>query len=132
MKAELKEQLSGLGSWIVDRTQNFSASLLPFPKPPSKTSGESSSTGQPSSDQNSLFSVSAHDEVAEDLSQKFQDFYDGLEEELRVEGSPSTFRRRDAKHSEEEKEKEKLEHEKKVQDILEKVERALACVFYDR
>ena len=52
MKAELKDLLSGLPSWIVYRTQNFSRSLLPFPKPPSRTSTEGPSS-QPASDQNS-------------------------------------------------------------------------------
>lgn len=132
LRSELKDLLAGLPSWVIERTQNFSQTFLPFPKPSDKLSSESATASLPTSDQNSILSVSAYDESAEDMSQTFQDFYDTLEEELRVEGSPSTLRRKETKNGDEEREREKLQHEKKVQDTMEKVERALACVFYDR
>ncbi|KAI5124222.1 hypothetical protein M0805_005072 [Coniferiporia weirii] len=131
IKAEIKDMLSGLPTWVIDRTQNFSTSYLPFPKPSQKPK-EADKGSQVSSDQNSIISMSVSDDPAEEVSQAFQTFYDVLEEELMVDGSPSTLRRKDDKFSEEEKEREIDEHDKKVQGALEKVERALSCVFYDR
>lgn len=75
---------------------------------------------------------SAGDELAEDLSYKIQNFYASSEKDLKVERFPSTSRRKESRHSEEEKERERLEHEKRIQDTIEKVERALTSVFYDQ
>ena len=49
-----------------------------------------------------------------------------------MEGSPSTLRRKESRHSKEEKEGERLEHEKKIRDTVEKVGRTLTSVFHDR
>ncbi|THH10746.1 hypothetical protein EW145_g1107 [Phellinidium pouzarii] len=131
VKSEIKDMLAGSPTWVVERTNSFSASLLPFPKP-FQILKENTDGSQGSSDQNSIVSVSANNDTAEEVSQAFQNFYDALEEELKSEGSPSMLRRKDDKHDEEEKRKEQDEHDKKVQDILEKVERTLTCVFYNR
>ena len=131
IKAEIKDALAGLPSWVVDRTQNFSSSFLPFPKPPARPK-EGTAGNQVGSDQSSILEVSAYDDPAEEVSQRFQEFYESLEEELRVDGSPSTLRRKDDRHSDEEKERERRELDAKVQNTLEKVERALTCAFYDR
>ncbi|KAL5537087.1 hypothetical protein ACEPAF_910 [Sanghuangporus sanghuang] len=131
IKAEIKDSLAGLPSWVIDRVQNFSSNLLPFPRPSLK--GKDWNNGsQTTSDQSSILEVSAYDDVAEELSERFQEFYESLEEELRVDGSPSTLRRKDDRLSEEEKAREKNELDTKVQHALEKVERALTCTFYDR
>ena len=130
-KTEIKESLSGLPSWVIDRVQSFSSSLLPFPRP-SQKGKDWNNSNQVSSDQSSIIEVSAYDDIAEELSQRFQEFYESLEDELRVDGSPSTLRRKDDRHSEEEKAKERNELAAKVQSTVEKVERALTCIFYDR
>ncbi|KAL5531486.1 hypothetical protein ACEPAG_4363 [Sanghuangporus baumii] len=131
IKTEIKDSLTGLPSWVVDRVQNFSSNLLPFPRPPLKGIDWSNGS-QTTSDQSSILEVSAYDDVAEELSQRFQEFYESMEEELRVDGSPSTLRWKEDRLSEEEKVREKNELDTKVQHALEKVERALTCIFYDR
>ena len=129
IKGEIRERLSGLPNWVIDRAQNFSAGLQPFPKP-ARSKGENSTFAQ--RDQVSTDSISAYDDAAEDISQSFQSFYESLEEELKVEGSPSTLRKRDDRHHDENKEREKHGNDKKVKDTLEKVEKALTSIFYDR
>ncbi|EJD07368.1 uncharacterized protein FOMMEDRAFT_143805 [Fomitiporia mediterranea MF3/22] len=131
IKVEIKEALTGLPTWVIDRTQNFSSSYLPFPKPAPKPK-DGNGGSQFASDQSSFREVSAFDDPAEEVSERFQEFYASLEEELRVDGSPSTLRRKDDKLTEEEKERERHELDLKVQNILEKVENTLTSVFYDR
>ncbi|KAH8116246.1 hypothetical protein DFH11DRAFT_1506064 [Phellopilus nigrolimitatus] len=131
IKAEINGALAGLPTWVMDRTHDFSASFLPFPKANHKPK-ENNNGSQGSSDHGSILSVSAYDDPAEEVSETFQAFYESLEEELRTEKFPTTLRRKDDKQSEEEKERERDELDKKIQDTLDKVERALTGVFCDR
>ena len=129
IKAEIKESLAGLPTWVIDRVQNFALDFLPFPKSTSKLKDGNSSTSLPASDQSSILSVSANDDPITDVQDASQGFYENLEAELKVGGSPSALRKKDNKHDEIEREH---ETEKKVRETLEKVERTLTSVFYDR
>lgn len=123
IKTEIKESLAGLPTWVIDRAQNFAACFLPFPKSLKQLKDGSASV--PTSDQSSIISVSAYDDPISDVSQAFQGFYESLEEELRAGDSPSSLRKKDSVHNEN-------GVDKKVRDTLEKVERTLTSVFYDR
>ena len=122
--------MSGLPSWVVDRTQSFALPLHPLTKEPKTSKG-----GNGSAVLDTLKSVYVvpEDEIPpEELSSQFQAFYDALEDDLRISGSPSTLLRRDDRHNGEEREREKEEQDAKVRESLERVERALCSVFYDR
>lgn len=123
IKTEIKESLAGLPTWVIDRAQNFAACFLPFPK--SLKQLKDGSASAPTSDQSSIISVSAYDDPISEVSQGFQGFYESLEEELRAGDSPSSLRKKDSGHNEN-------GVDKKVRDTLEKVERTLTSVFYDR
>lgn len=124
-KTEIKDSLTGLPSWLVDRTQSFSENLLPFPKP-----SRSSSRDSASSENGTLpYSVSAIEEFPEEVEGGFQSFYESLEHDLRTNSSPIA-RRKDEHHDD--KEKDARDNDAKIRDTLEQVERVLCCTFYDR
>lgn len=131
VKNEIKEALTGCPSWVLDRTQTFSTTFVPFPKAPRRPK-DGNGNQIIASDQSSLLSLVADEDPIEEVSQAFQLFYEKLEEDLKAEGSSSSFRRKDGRQSEDEKEKERHELDDKVRDTLEKVERALTTIFYDR
>lgn len=85
----------------------------------------------------SAYSAVSTEELPEDLARLFQSFYASLEDDLITGGSPSLIRRREERHNEDDREKarreqEKVENEGRNKEILEKVERTLSSVFYDR
>ena len=90
-------------------------------------------------DTKSNYFISSLDDPWNEVAERFQTFYRNLEDDLRSGGSsPSILRKRDKdeRRSEEEQDQaraEKVKHdEEKIREILEKVERTLCTVFYDR
>ena len=80
---------------------------------------------------NLAYSVASIEELPEDLGNSFQAFYHALEDELYTELGPSSSRKKEDK-AHEEIEKDKADIEDRVRAILEKIERTLCAVFYDR
>ena len=127
IKSEVKELLGSVPTWTVDRVQTFSASMLPFPKKQRSTrEGTAVDKIAPA------YSVAAYEELPGDLEDAFQAFYESIEDELRVDGSPTTFRRRDDKPDDDSVRAKAKDQDEKVNDVLERVERTLCTVFYDR
>ncbi|TDL23809.1 hypothetical protein BD410DRAFT_746660 [Rickenella mellea] len=134
IKTEIKDSLAGIPPWVVDRVQSFSINLHPMPK----TSKRARSEVVPS-DASYAYSVSTIDEPPDEMERTFQSFYSSLEEDLNSSsgGSPTLLRKRDERNAEDDNERkkgisDKDEHEARNRQILEKVERTICSLFYDR
>lgn len=130
LRSEVKESLAGLSSWVVERVLEFTAGLYPLVKASNK--GETFPT-------NSAYVVNVFEETPEEASERFQDFYGMLEQDLRLGGTPFLGRRReeqylgiDAEKDSERRVQEKIESEGKIRDIMEIVEQTICSLFYDR
>lgn len=129
IKNDIKESLGSVPTWVIDRVNAFCSSMIPFPKT-QRMSREGTAVDRivPA------YTVSLYEELPDELEDAFQAFYDALEEELKVDGVAATFRRREDKHVNDEtaRSKDKTIHDTRTRDILERVERTLCSVFYDR
>ncbi|KII87103.1 hypothetical protein PLICRDRAFT_42742 [Plicaturopsis crispa FD-325 SS-3] len=130
LKTEIKESLAGTPSWVVDRVQNFSVGLYPLVKAPKKSPPPPEGGVSPPP---SPYMVNASEEIPEELSEKFQDFYALLEQDLRAGGSPLLGRRREDVSADDDRERERrVESDSRVREILESVERTICTLFYDK
>jgi hypothetical protein len=128
IKNEIKESLGNVPSWVADRVQAFCASMLPFPK-----KQRSSREGTAVEKIAPAFTVAAYEELPDELEDAFQSFYELLEEQLKADNSATGLRIWEDKQNDESSvNKEKAQQEGKVREILERVERTLCSVFYDR
>ena len=151
LKAELKAALNAttsssldntpMPSWIVERVQDMTAAWYPFVKAPSSsplkkklgTEKETNSIG---------YFVNPIEENPDEAAERLQDFYVCLEQDMRVGRilpvSSSKRREKDVESDgEDEKERDKreremMESETGVRDVLEVVERTITSLFYDR
>lgn len=120
LKAELKEALTGLPSWLVERTTGFTAPLHPvIPSDLKKPM-----TRQPSSSTKVLLEPDMTDQNT--ASDSFQNFYFSLEEELRVKEQATDG-----------SEKKVEMHDTAIAELrrfqtVERVERAICALFYDQ
>lgn len=115
LTAEIKECLTGLPNWIIDKTLAFTASLYPFakptPPPVKRTSGKAL--------------------IVPDLtnpltaSDSFQEFYASIEDQLREHAHRASFddRAADAPH---------VNEDERIKQVVERVERAVCALFYDQ
>ena len=129
IKNEIKESVGNVPSWVLDRVQTFCSSMLPFPRKQRSTrEGTAVDNVAPA------FTLAAYEEPPDELEDAFQAFYESLEEELKVDGSPTALKRRDDKHDDDDsgRTKDTPPLDAKIRDVLERVERTLCCVFYDR
>lgn len=115
VKAELREALTGLPPWLVDKALAFTAPLLPaIPsdvKKPLARQASSSLMEPDMTDQNTA-------------SDSFQNFYFSLEEELRV--------KEQAMDVAEKKFEDSLAAEDRRFQTIERVERTICALFYDQ
>ena len=115
LTAEIKECLTGLPNWIIDKTLAFTASLYPFAKP----------TPPP------VKRTSAKALIVPDLtnpltaSDSFQEFYASIEDQLREHAHRASFDERaaDAPH---------VNEDERIKQVVERVERAVCALFYDQ
>ena len=120
VKTELKEALTGLPPWLVERTLAFTASLLPtIPSDPKKPL-----TRQPSTPGKTTVEPDMTDQNT--AADSFQDFYYSLEEELRVKEQAA-----DAAEKKPEKQDPLAAEDRRFQTV-ERVERAICALFYDQ
>ncbi|KAF8584031.1 hypothetical protein K439DRAFT_1653309 [Ramaria rubella] len=159
IKDEIKTGLAECPSWVIDRVIDFTGPLYPLPKTSKRidirrtTSGSSRSSNTVR--QAPLIISLSSDPSA--LSEAFQSFYAVIEEDLRAGPLGSTLlgRRRDDKkttplsqdnsnnepaNSEkvkdfsegERREQDESDSEGRIKEILERIERVICSVFYDR
>jgi hypothetical protein len=138
LKAELKAALNAstslgnipISSWIVERVQHMTATWYPSVKAPS-SSPSKKKTG--SEKETSSIDYFVNPAAAERLQP--EDFYSCLAQDMmRVGRTPfsSKQREKDESDGEDEQERGKREHETRVRDVMEVVERTITSLFYDR
>lgn len=123
LKAELKEALTGLPSWLVDKALAFTSPLHPtLPTQEKKSTRQTPSSTKGGAKEGILPDMSDQEKASE----SFQDFYAALEEELRD-------REEGEKNGEvTDGEEAALLSEKKRAGAMERVERAVCALFYDQ
>jgi hypothetical protein len=134
LRNEVKESLAGLSSWVVERVHEFTAELYPLVKASSRrTVGIGKGEKVPPVP---AYVVNEFEETPEQISQRLQDFYGQLEQDLRLGGTPFLGRRREEQgEGEKDNERrvlEKMESEGKIREALEIVEKTICSCFYDR
>jgi hypothetical protein len=151
LKAEVKATLeaasaSALGNvpipaWVVDRVHDITADWYPFIKQTAplrkRRLNEKETTG-------SGYIVNAYEENAGDAAERLQDFYFGLEQDMRAGGTPFISKRKDKdkekdaeSEAEDEKVRDKREQERmggetRIRAVMEVVESTITSLFYDR
>ncbi|KAL0953328.1 hypothetical protein HGRIS_004573 [Hohenbuehelia grisea] len=149
LRSEVKESLAGLPGWVIDKVHEFTADFYPVVKSSSKNAKMTTSpkkgalvpgaVGVMSMSPNmspptstTPYAVNAAQDVPEDAAQRFQEFYESLEEELEGGHSPFMSRKKEETAPTEEVETRKVHSEAKIREILETVERTICFLFYDR
>lgn len=143
LRAEIKESLAGLPTSVTDRVHEFSSDFYPLVKAskfsankkPFKTTetGSPGFPGQsPAASSSSVLIINPILESPEDLSERFQDFYASVEEDLRGGSTPFLSRKRDDQPPGEEVVTQKIDSDAKIAEIMETVERTICSLFYDR
>ncbi|KAF4569894.1 hypothetical protein EYR36_009696 [Pleurotus pulmonarius] len=143
LRAEIKESLAGLPTSVTDRVHEFSSDFYPLVKAskfsankkPFKTTetGSPGFPGQsPAASSSSVLIINPILESPEDLSERFQDFYASVEEDLRGGSTPFLSRKRDDQPPGEDVVTQKIDSDAKIAEIMETVERTICSLFYDR
>ncbi|KAF9525927.1 hypothetical protein CPB83DRAFT_817737 [Crepidotus variabilis] len=146
IKTELKLSLKGAAArgeasipyWTTERVLDFAVDWYPFVKSPgtpvkAKFGGDRSprDSGRPT------FVVNSLEENPDDMADRMQEFFQALEEDMRVSGTPFTTARKEsgseiADEKEIRKGTERQEDQLKIQEVMEVVERSINWLFYDR
>jgi hypothetical protein len=128
IKREIEESLTDLPLWAVERVHEFTQDLYPAVNAPKKA--------PTTAETDSWYIVNTFQETPEAASQRFQNFYALLEQDLRLEWAPSQSRHSEtdsnSEFDQERRMQEKMASEIKIRDILETVERTVCSLFYDR
>ena len=139
LKAELKAALasaSALGdvslpSWIAERVYDMTADWYPFVKSPVSTRKLGSEKDLVSQG----FIVNNVEGNPDDAADRLQDFFLGLEQDMRATGSPARPKDKEqelAQEDEKGRDRQQLNSESRIRQIMEVVERAIMSLFYDR
>lgn len=115
LTAEIKECLTGLPNWIIEKTLAFTASLYPFAKPTPPPAKRASTKAPLVPDLTSPLTA----------SDSFQEFYASIEDQLREHAHRASFDERamDAPH---------VNEDERIRQVVERVERAVCALFYDQ
>jgi hypothetical protein len=115
LTAEIKECLTGLPNWIIDKTLAFTAPLYPFAKPTPPPVKRTSSKAPVVPDLTSPLTA----------SDTFQEFYASIEDQLREHAHRASFddKEADARH---------VDEDERIKQVVERVERAVCALFYDQ
>lgn len=153
LRREVKETLTEafLPLWVVDRVHEFTADWYPFVKdgsqPHSAKKIGRGITEKLSSNENTSNSyvVNLFGLLPSDISERLQDFYLVLEQDLRISGTSFLGRGRESfsdadveKHGKEDvlgderRVREKMDNEAKIKEAVDAVERTICTLFYDR
>lgn len=122
LKSELTSSLetAGVPAMIIERVQSFASPLLPFVRGPAGKKKLHDIGASPSRHGTWAVNLDAGKSRAEELAEKFQEFYLELEREVRIE-----VEKEKGEVSEE-------EQESRVKELVEVVEGTLSTLFYDR
>jgi hypothetical protein len=147
LRKEVKLSLgeASLPTWAVDRVHDFTADWYPLVKDTTQPAGRRLARGLGEKDGSSKYVINWISEAPEASSERLQDFYLGLEQDLRVggfigrtkvasgdmEGEKSA---KEANHrvEDEKRVREKIDGETKIKDAIDVVERTICSLFYDR
>ena len=129
LRNEVQESLSDLPSWVIGHVHEFTHDMYPLVKAP-KTAP--SGNGAKSS-----YIMNTLQETPAEASERFQNFYALLEQDLRLGGSPFSSGHKDSRGDEdkgdqEQRIEEALASESRVRQVLETVEHVVCSLFYDR
>ncbi|KAK0484425.1 hypothetical protein IW261DRAFT_1549253 [Armillaria novae-zelandiae] len=116
LKSRIPESLAGSPRWLINRTQVFTESFHPFAKVRKSEAGGETNPGV-------KYVIQPIDYDTAEVTDMFQDFYYGIEEELRL---------RARKEDEEKSELEDLSSEDDEIKMLDSVEKTICELFYDR
>jgi hypothetical protein len=116
LTAEIKDCLTGLPNWIIEKTLAFTAPLYPFAKPTPPPPVKRTSTKAP------LVPDLTNPLTASD---SYQEFYASIEDQLREHAHRASFDERavDAPH---------VNEDERIKQVVERVERAVCALFYDQ
>jgi hypothetical protein len=112
LTAEIKECLTGLPNWIIDKTLAFTASLYPFAKPAPPPVKRTSSKAPVVPDLTNPLTA----------SDTFQEFYASIEDQLREHAHRASFDD-NTRH---------VYEDERIKQVVERVERAVCALFYDQ
>ncbi|RDB15935.1 hypothetical protein Hypma_003597 [Hypsizygus marmoreus] len=144
LKKEVKDALgeAALPAWVVDRVHEFTAEWYPFVRDKTPGGGRG---GEKAGKEGSAFGVAWVGDSPEDTATRMQDFYLGLEQDLRVWVSSFLGRGKREREVDGEGEKnaggsvederrvrDKIDNEAKIKEVMDAVERAICSLFYDR
>ncbi|KAG7445337.1 uncharacterized protein BT62DRAFT_1077021 [Guyanagaster necrorhizus] len=116
LKSCISESLAGSPRWLINRTRAFTDSLHPFYRVRKSEAGGEANPGV-------KYVIQPIDYDTAEVSDMFQDFYYGIEEELRL---------RARKEDEEKNELQDPSSEDDETKVLDRVEKAICELFYDR
>ncbi len=116
LKSRIPESLVGSPRWLVNRTQVFTESFHPFARVRKSEAGGETNPGV-------KYVIQPIDYDTAEVADMFQDFYYGIEEELRL---------RARKEDEEKSELEDPSSEDDEIKMLDRVEKTICELFYDR
>ncbi|KAK0460569.1 uncharacterized protein EV420DRAFT_1267738 [Desarmillaria tabescens] len=116
LKTRISESLAGSPRWLINRTQVFTESFHPFTRVRKSETGGETNHGV-------KYTIQPIDYDTVEVADMFQDFYYGIEEELRL---------RARKEDDEKSELEDPSSEDDETKVLDCVEKAICETFYDR
>ncbi len=116
LKSHIPESLAGSPRWLIHRTQVFTESFHPFTRVRKSEAGGETNPGV-------KYVIQPVDYDTAEVADMFQDFYYGIEEELRL---------RARKEDEEKSELEDPSSEDDEIKMLDRVEKTICELFYDR
>lgn len=137
LKAAFKSGTQPLPRWVTERIHELTADWYPFLNarsngPHKRDSGSTSNKDATTQS----YEINSIDENLEDTSERIQDFFTLLEQDLRLSGGPAGSSRRSDKESvsdvEGVGEESNIETETKIRETLEVVERLITWLFYER
>lgn len=136
IKSRTQTGSGSLPHWVTERIHDLTAHWYPFVHARGNgapiNSGSTDMSAKDATLQNYI--VNSIDENLEDISELFQDFFTSLEQDLRaskkVEKAPESEIENTADR--EEREREMMEIESKIREIMEAVEQLITWLFYDR
>ena len=134
LKAAFKSGTRSLPRWVTERIHELTADWYPFLN--ARSNGRDSVNASRKDATIQSFRVNSIEENLEDTSERLQDFFTLLEQDLRSAGGPAGSSKRSDKESASDVEgvveESNVETETKIRETLEVVERLITWLFYER
>lgn len=148
LRKEVKLSLSeaSLPTWSIDRVHEFTAEWYPFVRDTARPTGGRLGRGlSEKGDSGRKYVINWSPEAPEASSERLQDFYLGLEQDLRIGGflgrgkvdtgdTESEKSAKVANHTleDEKRVREKIDGEARIKEAIDVIERTICSLFYDR